>query len=82
MTNAAIAEHIIYLVNEHKQQLEDSVKAFAHSMERYTMLANVIENPDDLKPVKHPISVESAATNLVNRIQAVLENRDRYEKDI
>jgi len=63
MTDSAIAEHIIYLVNAHNKQL---TKYATHYKDYLMSLSSI-------KPICRPEKVLDS--NLIDRIQATLENR-------
>lgn len=75
MNDEALAEHIIYLVRVHKEDLDLHKRlkcAQAQQRMQMQLMGDLIE---DTVTTKEPSYTKLAAETLVNRIQAVLENR-------
>lgn len=79
MTDAAIAEHIIYLVNKHTEYLDAMDKQYTRALEVYrtqVMLHAFSDDSYELPtfPEKPTLAIEINSL-LLNRITATLENR-------
>jgi len=70
MTDLAIAEHITYLVNDYKQRIHN----YAAEVNNYNMLQSILDKPEYITP-----NPADSAAALLNRVEAVLENRQRIK---
>ena len=79
MTDAAIAEHIIYLVTKHTEYLDTINKQYQKALEnhmeqmQYYLMSSSEGIPPELP--KEPVLHAELCHYLLNRITATLENR-------
>ena len=83
MTDAAIAEHIIYLVNKHTEYLDTMDKQYNRTLEAYhtqVMLHTLSDSNYEMSasPEKPTLAIEMNSL-LLDRITATLENRSTDE---
>ena len=84
MTDSAIAEHIVYLTTKYQQNIESLSYASG-----YHLIASAQRNTDatpedlkeqlkkaDLEEIQKQTHIKQLAIDLVDRIQATLENRE------
>ena len=78
MNDNAIAEHIIYLVEQHNRQLELSITTYKKELSLACMdIANNPSNTNIVFPKSPELVLETANPLLLDRIQAILENRSK-----
>ena len=78
MNDNAIAEHIVYLVEQHNKQLQLSVTTYKRELSLACMAFARNPGNTNITFPKSPESIlEITNTLLLDRIQAILENRSK-----